>query len=239
MADEKKTTPKSKAAKDKQKKMYIVAGLGAVVVYYLYTKYKANQATAATSTGAPTSSVDPYANGGGGVGVPGSSTPTSTGPSTVTDPSIDPATGQTYASELAALQSQVSNVNPGGPIQGVVTPATTTSVTAASSGPRTLSQWKGAAQAQLVKFGVSPTSATKSVNQYLNGQAISDPLAAHGLSNIISPANSLGAPPVTHGAAPTVRAAKTKTAPVNVAKTSLANGPQTRKGGGGTLVHGL
>lgn len=213
-------TAKKKPTKKGQTKIYVAAFIGAGLIYYLYTKHQANVAAAGTGTTAAgsTTGIDPT------TGVPYSS---ETGSNAI-DPSTgltygselssltDPNTGQSYSSEVSslttqdtALTSEVSNLT--SEAQSLTSSLTTLAgkqtVPVASE---SLSKWKAGALEQLKKAGVAPSVAEKSINEYLNGQAVTNARAATGLTNILSASNPLGAPPTSHGHVLPVRVAKTK-----------------------------
>ena len=226
MADSKKKGPLSKKKKDQ--KTYLYAGGGAVLVGLLYYLYKKHQANTSSSSGT-TAAIDPLTGQPYQAGV-GSLASSALGTTAETDPltgqpyqtgvgslaglAVDPNTGQTYASEITSLESQLDAGTSSATTTTTPTTTTTTSTPAAS---RTLAQWTAAATAQLVKFGVTPADAAKALSQYLSGQAISNAHAAQGISNITSPGNALGKPP-TSGPAPTVRVAKQPTPKPTVIK---------------------
>lgn len=242
------STPKGKKGKKKnQTKIYIAAGIGAVVVYYLYKQHVANTAAA---SGTSTSGIDPltgqpYAagvgslagsGGGSGIGPIGTATPTDTTGSS--SGGIDPLTGQPYSSEVAYLQGQLSNQSPIGGGVSTTNPGGPMISTQVQTSPRSgsipgsslpISHWTSAAVAQLTHFGVAPAAAHQAVADYLNGKPITNAHAAQGLRNITSAGNALGGPPTRSGIAPPVRVAKVRRpAPMRASRPAYRAPVQTR-----------
>lgn len=121
---------------------WAAAGAGAYGVWYLYSRHQANLA----ATGQTSGGTSPYATAGG---LP-----------------IDPNTGQTYASELAAATGAAASTNPG---------------------VETLAAWEEkAAQYLASKNGgkLTGAQALAAIKEYLNGEPISAQ-AAQALSNFL------------------------------------------------------
>ena len=110
MAEKSTTTTKKKKGKKlgNPAKVGMTLG-GALAVYLLYRWYQNNKANSAATT---TAGIDPLTGNPYTAGV-GSLAPGSSGGSTGTtaDPTIDPATGQSWASEIAAATA-AGNIDP-------------------------------------------------------------------------------------------------------------------------------
>ena len=221
-------TSGSKKKKAKKNNVYIYGGAAALalVVAYLWKKHQANTAAASTGTTGTSSAIDPatglpYARETGANAI----NPT-TGNTYASDLAnlTDPNTGQTYASEVASL-----NATSGAEAAQTTTLATEVSTLSSDlklalkarpipPASKSLAQWKLGAIEQLKRIGVAPAQAQKAVEEYLSGKPVTNVTAAHGLSNIISPANALGAPPMPHGHVPPVRVARASKIPTTKKK---------------------
>ena len=201
-------TSGSKKKKAKKNNVYIYGGAAALalVVAYLWKKHQANTAAASTGTTGTSSAIDPatglpYASETGANAI----NPT-TGNTYASDLAnlTDPNTGQTYASEVASLNAT----------SGAEAAQTTTLATEVST---LSSDLKLALKARPIP------PASKSLAQWKLGaieqlKPVTNVTAAHGLSNIISPANALGAPPMPHGHVPPVRVARASKIPTTKKK---------------------
>lgn len=96
------------------------------------------------------------------------------------DPGLDPATGETYASELGAATQQLSDLQGGQ--SGV------------AGGFASDQAWANAAVNYLVGLGVNATEASSAVEHYIGGQ----PMTAKEQADVNLAIQGIGAPPTVH-----------------------------------------
>lgn len=229
-----KTSSKKKKGKKLGTPAMIGLGLGgAVVLYILYQWYQTNAANNAASTAAGIDPLtgNPYQAGVGSL-APGASSP-SAGSTTLPDPTIDPATGATWASEIAAANTAGQTSGATDPLTGQPYSSELATLEAqlgaVPSGPSVnpsgsnpsgtntdtsaLSTWRSGAIAQLQKDGLSPAVAGQQVALYLEKKPLTNATAVNSLHNIAFSAPA----PIPSGSLPLPTLAKSVTRIVNPA----------------------
>ena len=181
---------------------------GAVLVYVLYRWYQNRNATTATTTAATDPLTgQPYAAGVGSL-APGASTSSTTTPDPTIDPSTgqtwaseltaantagqtsggtDPTTGQSYASEVSALSTWEQDLAAGiNPVTNQPFPTSASIGTGSGTNTDTaaLAAWRANAVAGLQLSGLSPAAAAQQVSLYLESKPLTSIAAAAGLTGI-------------------------------------------------------
>lgn len=181
-------TPKKKGKKPGTGQKVAIGLGGAVVVYILYRWYQ-NRSTGTTATTANTDPLtgQPYSAGVGSL-APGASGASGT---TTPDPTIDPATGQTWASEVTAAGTDPAT---GQPYSSEVTqlesliPSGPSVSTGTGSGTPPEGETMAASRAALIAdvakaTGLSTKVAGQQVALYLEGKPLTHIGAVHAIGN--------------------------------------------------------